>query len=231
MSVSRTQLFLDRIVPLQKTRWAFLGFCLFLFCLRVYSAQGFYCQAYALALELLSVAIDFFSPAEDPELAAANEEPDLLPTSTRPATSTSATIAASTSATPGRGGLSRTTGAPTSGSGSTGPVTHEPEYRPFRRKSGEFKSWKHAMQSTLIFSFLSSFEMLNIEVYVPLLVMYFVLLFSFTVYRRVEHMRKYKYTPWSAPKPSYTADGGKLYEQKTAKGSAPAPLAKKKALD
>lgn len=49
------------------------------------------------------------------------------------------------------------------------------------------------------------FQMFDLPVFWPILLVYFILLFALTMRRQISHMIKYKYVPWTANKKSYSA--------------------------
>ena len=79
-SLSRVyQVYLDRSVVWQKTRWAtFFGLLLF-YILRVYLINGFFIVTYGLGIYILNLFIGFLSPAVDPD-ELEDEEGPVLPT-------------------------------------------------------------------------------------------------------------------------------------------------------
>jgi len=77
------------------------------------------------------------------------------------------------------------------------------EYRPFVRKLPEFKFWYATTKSTVIGMICTFFEVFNIPVFWPILVMYFITLFCITMKRQIKHMIKYKYLPFTHNKPRY----------------------------
>lgn len=74
------------------------------------------------------------------------------------------------------------------------------------------------MRGTLIAMCMTFFSMFNIPVFWPILLIYFVVLFTFTMKKQIAHMIKYKYIPFSWGKVKY---GGK--DGKPAAGGKPAP--------
>lgn len=84
------------------------------------------------------------------------------------------------------------------------------EYRPFTRRVGEFKFWYKASVATVVCFFMTFFNLFNIPVFWPILLVYFVTLFGMTMKRQIKHMRQYGYVPWSYGKKTYAAgDVGK----------------------
>ncbi|SGZ56997.1 CIC11C00000000973 [Sungouiella intermedia] len=81
-------------------------------------------------------------------------------------------------------------------------VTEE-EFRPFIRRLPEFKFWLNATRATIISLFLSMFSIFDIPVFWPILVMYFIILFTLTMRKQIQHMIKYKYLPFDIGKTKY----------------------------
>lgn len=77
------------------------------------------------------------------------------------------------------------------------------EFRPFVRRLPEFKFWYNAITSLLFGLFCTLFSFLDIPVFWPILLMYFVLLFALTMRRQIQHMIKYKYLPFDLGKKAY----------------------------
>jgi hypothetical protein len=88
------------------------------------------------------------------------------------------------------------------------------EYRPFSRRVGEFTFWLKATQAVLLSFLLTCFSAFNIPVFWPFLVIYFVMLFGFSMKNQIMHMYKHKYVPCSWGKKRY--GGGRA-----ANGAAP----------
>jgi hypothetical protein len=64
----RWQRQIDQTVPFVAARWAASGVALLLFIVRiVWMVQGFYIVTYALGIYMLSLAIGFLSPLDDPD--------------------------------------------------------------------------------------------------------------------------------------------------------------------
>ncbi|OWA52969.1 Protein RER1 [Hypsibius exemplaris] len=83
------------------------------------------------------------------------------------------------------------------------PTKASEEFRPFIRRLPEFKFWVSATKATLVALVMSFFEIFNIPVFWPILVVYFILLFCLTMKRQIKHMIKYRYLPFSFGKPKY----------------------------
>lgn len=83
------------------------------------------------------------------------------------------------------------------------PTKANEEFRPFIRRLPEFKFWYSATRSILIATSCTFFDIFNVPVFWPILVMYFFILFFLTMRRQIEHMVKYRYLPWSRGKTKY----------------------------
>ncbi|KAH6661094.1 retrieval of early ER protein Rer1 [Truncatella angustata] len=83
------------------------------------------------------------------------------------------------------------------------PTKQDEEFRPFIRRLPEFKFW-HAATRAIGIGFLCSwFEVFNVPVFWPVLVMYWIILFVLTMRKQIQHMIKYKYVPFSFGKAKY----------------------------
>lgn len=87
--------------------------------------------------------------------------------------------------------------------GPTLPTKANEEFRPFIRRLPEFKFWYSASKSIIIASICTCFDIFNVPVFWPILVMYFFILFFLTMRRQIEHMIKYRYLPWTRGKTKY----------------------------
>ena len=90
------------------------------------------------------------------------------------------------------------------GEGFSLPVRESDEYKGFQRKLGEMELWLKCMVITVIIDFLSCFKSMDVEVYVPILVFYFVVVTVILCRRKIAHMSKHKYVPFEVGKKSYT---------------------------
>ncbi|CCW65553.1 unnamed protein product [Phytomonas sp. EM1] len=77
------------------------------------------------------------------------------------------------------------------------------EFKPFVPKVQEFVVWKSMMKVLLVCLVLVMFPFLDIPVYWPILLIYFVVLCITQMGGRIKHMVRYKYVPWNAGKPKY----------------------------
>nr|CAG4637429.1 EOG090X0FVI [Ceriodaphnia reticulata] len=89
------------------------------------------------------------------------------------------------------------------------PTKANEEFRPFIRRLPEFKFWYSVSKSTVIAVFCTFFEVFNVPVFWPILVMYFITLFCLTMKRQIKHMIKYRYIPFTHGKPKYQVDHNK----------------------
>ncbi|XP_065890339.1 protein RER1-like [Dysidea avara] len=95
------------------------------------------------------------------------------------------------------------------------PTKATEEFRPFIRRLPEFKFWHNLTRGVLFALLLTCFEMFNIPVFWPILVLYFILLFTVTMKRQITHMIKYRYLPFSYGKRRYKGkeDTGHVIQQ------------------
>ena len=61
---------------------------------------------------------------------------------------------------------------------------------------GEFDFWRSLFSATLLTVVLSMFNSMDIEIYWPLLVMYFIMMTVFLCRAKIAHMVRYQYVPW-----------------------------------
>ena len=83
------------------------------------------------------------------------------------------------------------------------PSRNDEEFRPFIRRLPEFKFWLAATRATLIALICTLFDALDIPVFWPILLMYFLILVFVTMRRQIKHMIKYRYVPFTTGKRSY----------------------------
>jgi hypothetical protein len=79
------------------------------------------------------------------------------------------------------------------------------EFKPYVPKVQEFKVWWNMTRVVLVCFFLTMFSFLDIPVFWPILVIYFVVLFVTQLSGRIKHMMKHKYVPWDRQKPRYVS--------------------------
>ncbi|BFZ23064.1 hypothetical protein BsWGS_26103 [Bradybaena similaris] len=92
------------------------------------------------------------------------------------------------------------------------PTTNNEEFRPFLRRLPEFKFWYSFTKAVTVAVICTFFDALNIPVFWPILVMYFLILFTLTMKKQIKHMIKYRYIPFSYGKARYKGkeDTGKV---------------------
>lgn len=83
------------------------------------------------------------------------------------------------------------------------PTHNDDEFRPFVRRLPEFKFWYSTTKAFLIAIFCTFFEKLDIPVFWPILLLYFLVLFTIMMKKQILHMIKYKYLPFDIKKPSF----------------------------
>ncbi|KAL8789228.1 MAG: hypothetical protein Q9195_006937 [Heterodermia aff. obscurata] len=114
------------------------------------------------------------------------------------------------------------------------PTKQDEEFRPFIRRLPEFKFWHSSTRAILLGFGATWFEVFNVPVFWPVLVVYFIILFSLTskisfppfpwakkkamspanglgvttVRRQIQHMIKYRYVPFTFGKTRYNQRSG-----------------------
>lgn len=84
------------------------------------------------------------------------------------------------------------------------PTNADDEFKPFVRRLPEFVFWYTTTKSIMIGMICTLFSILDIPVFWPILLIYFILLVIFTLRKQIMHMIKYNYLPWDAGKPKYS---------------------------
>ncbi|KAK4269523.1 hypothetical protein QN277_022670 [Acacia crassicarpa] len=88
--------------------------------------------------------------------------------------------------------------------GASLPTKDSDEFKPFVRRLPEFKFW-YAITKAFCIGFLMTFiSVLDVPVFWPILLCYWVVLFILTMKRQIMHMIKYKYVPFSIGKRRYS---------------------------
>ncbi len=87
------------------------------------------------------------------------------------------------------------------------PTKSDEEFRPFMRRLPEFKFWYTAYKSLVVSILCTFFDVFDIPVFWPILVMYFITLFVVTMKRQIRHMIKHRYVPFSYGKVRYQGKG------------------------
>lgn len=78
------------------------------------------------------------------------------------------------------------------------------EFRPFIRRLPEFKFWHSATRATVAAIIATMFSIFDIPVFWPILLIYFLILFTLTMRRQIQHMIKYRYIPFDLGKAKYS---------------------------
>lgn len=86
------------------------------------------------------------------------------------------------------------------------PTKEEDEFKPFVRRLPEFKFWYSATKAMAIGFVCTWFQMFDLPVFWPVLVVYWLILFLLTMRRQIQHMIKYRYVPFTVGKRQF---GGK----------------------
>ncbi|CDW59613.1 protein RER1 [Trichuris trichiura] len=176
----RYQLFLDQWTPYTLSRWIATIVLGILFMCRIVHVQGFYIVTYALGIYHLNLLIAFLTPKIDPALELESGRAELQ----RRLSKSFSPFAENED-------------------GPSLPTKSNEEFRPFMRRLPEFKFWHSATKSIIIAFICTFFEMFNVPVFWPILVIYFVILFCLTMKRQIKHMIKYRYVPFTTGKPRH----------------------------
>ncbi|KAL5065985.1 hypothetical protein RYX36_027722 [Vicia faba] len=93
------------------------------------------------------------------------------------------------------------------------PTSGSEEFRPFVRRLPEFKFWYSITKAFCIAFVMTFFSAFDVPVFWPILLFYWVVLFTLTMRRQIAHMIKYKYVPFSFGKQRY--DGKRASAEST----------------
>ncbi|EGG15106.1 retention in endoplasmic reticulum 1 like protein [Cavenderia fasciculata] len=83
------------------------------------------------------------------------------------------------------------------------PTKGDEEPKPFVRRLPEFLFWHSIFKALVISLFCTFFPFLNLPVFWPILVIYFIVLFTVTMRTQIRHMIKHKYIPFTVGKKVY----------------------------
>ncbi len=83
------------------------------------------------------------------------------------------------------------------------PVGRDDEFRPFVRRLPEFRFWHNGTRAILVALGCTLFPFLDIPVFWPILVFYFIILTVLTMRRQIAHMIKHRYVPFDFGKKTY----------------------------
>ncbi|KAI5949536.1 hypothetical protein KGF54_005413 [Candida jiufengensis] len=168
------QKFIDESVPYTAYRWYAFGGLISLFLLRIFLSQGWYIICYALGIYLLNLFLAFLTPKFDPSLEQEMKNESIE-----------------------EGNI------PEDLNNNENLSENDEEFRPFIRRLPEFKFWYNAIRATLLSIILTFFTIFDIPVFWPILLMYFIILFTLTMRKQIQHMIKYKYLPFDLGKTKY----------------------------
>lgn len=160
-------------------RWVAAGFLVFLFLVRVFICQGWYIVCYALGIYHLNLFIAFLTPKIDPALDLDGNLFFILLLTTifhHPLFWFSITLSI----------FLFIYISMVDDQGPELPTRSNQEFRPFIRRLPEFKFWYAIAKSTVIGIICTFFEVFNIPVFWPILVMYFITLFCITMKRQIK---------------------------------------------
>lgn len=163
--------YIDKTTLYIKTRWILLLFLLIIYIVRVYHQAGFYVVSYALAIYILNLFLRFLTPHNIEEIYEQYENENdgfILPMKQN--------------AEMLQGGENE---------------DDKKEFRPFLRKLNEFKFWLNSTRAILISILCTFFPFLDIPVFWPLLLFYFMCLFFATMKEQVKNMIRFKYLPFN----------------------------------
>ncbi|EDO07741.1 Rer1 (ER retrieval) family protein [Babesia bovis T2Bo] len=174
------QAILDYISTHIVLRWIYFVILFYVFWYRVIAYASHFVIAYMYAVYALNSVIRFLTPLDFQDLCAAHEAAHggtILPSS----------------------------------EGNRTEITLEKmrhpdtvyEFRPFLRDMNEFTFWLCLVRATYVALFCMLFDALDVPVFWPLLVVYFVGLFALTMREQLENMIKYKYVPFNIGKRTY----------------------------
>ncbi|KAJ9172765.1 hypothetical protein P3X46_015974 [Hevea brasiliensis] len=88
--------------------------------------------------------------------------------------------------------------------GASLPTKGSDEFRPFIRRLPEFRFWYAITKAFVVAFLLTFFSVLDVPVFWPILLCYWIVLFVLTMKRQILHMVKYKYVPFNIGKQRYT---------------------------
>ncbi|KAF7683281.1 Protein RER1 [Astathelohania contejeani] len=83
------------------------------------------------------------------------------------------------------------------------PQPIDDEFRPFIRRLPEYDFWMFSTKLVLICLFATFFDFIDIPVYAPILIIYFILISALTAKNLYQHMKKYNYNPFYSYKDVY----------------------------
>ncbi|EAA21194.1 hypothetical protein YYC_03521 [Plasmodium yoelii 17X] len=162
--------YIDKTTLYLKTRWFSLLGLFIIYVLRVYYVTGFYVVSYALSIFLLNLFLRFLTPHNIEEIYEQYENENnglLLPMK--------------------QVNEQKRDNNP----------DDKKEFRPFLRKLNEFKFWLYSTRAILLSIVCTFFPFLDIPVFWPLLLFYFICLFLATMKEQIKNMIRFKYLPFN----------------------------------
>ena len=84
------------------------------------------------------------------------------------------------------------------------PTKQDDEFRPFIRQMPEFKFWFSLTRAMLLSILATFFPFLDVPVFWPVLLLYFIVLFTITMKKQIQHMIRHKYIPFTIGKPKHS---------------------------
>ncbi|EGC39612.1 hypothetical protein DICPUDRAFT_26615 [Dictyostelium purpureum] len=81
---------------------------------------------------------------------------------------------------------------------------NDDEAKPFIRRLPEFHFWHSIIRALSIALFCTFIPFLDLPVFWPILLIYFIIIFTVTMKKQIKHMIKYKYIPFDLNKKKYT---------------------------
>ncbi|UVC54247.1 hypothetical protein MACJ_003782 [Theileria orientalis] len=169
--------FLDYTVKFTFIRWAYFAVLFFSFWAYVIFHTSHYVVAYMYTVYMLSLVLRFLTPLSFKDLCAAHEGANsgtILPLSEQDAANSSKITKVGVKST-----------------------ENVYEFKPFLRQLNEFTFWLCGVRVTYIALLCLPFDFFDIEVYWPLLVLYFSCLFIVSFNEQIQNMIKYKYVPFN----------------------------------
>ena len=76
------------------------------------------------------------------------------------------------------------------------PMRESDEFKPFQRKKPEMEVWKSLTGATLCAHFMTMFECFDFPIYIPILIMYFIVITILLFKVKLAHMQKFQYNPF-----------------------------------
>jgi hypothetical protein len=107
------------------------------------------------------------------------------------------------------------------------PTSGDDEFRPFQRRLPEYKFWLAASKAVGIAMICTIFPFLDIPVFWPILLVYFIALFLATMKKQIKHMIRHKYVPFDFGKKQYKSKRTRPQQQNAANNAPSANLLRK----